>query len=61
MQPQHVIDLTEQQRIAAYCDGWNDAQTGRPAREGQPIMYQIGFIEASRGVPNRFDAHELEH
>lgn len=61
MQPHHVLSLTEQQRIAAYQTGWNDAQQGRQARPNQPIMYQIGFIEAGRGVPNRFLPHESEH
>lgn len=55
-----MIQLNEQQRIAAYQRGWNDAQSRRTAQQNQPILYQIGFIEATRGAPNRFDLHENE-
>ena len=55
-----MIQLNEQQRVAAYQRGWNDAQRGRNAQKDQPIMYQIGFIEATKGSPNRFEFHEAE-
>jgi len=57
-----MIQLNEQQRIAAYQRGWNDAQARRDAQKDQPIMYQIGFIEAAKGAPQRFEtAVEVEH
>lgn len=55
-----MIQLNEQQRVAAYQQGWNDAQRGRPAQKDQSIMYQIGYIEASKNVPHRFQPHEDE-
>lgn len=54
-----MVQLNEQQRIAAYQRGWNDAQAHRDAQPDQPIMYAIGFVEAKRGAPQRF-ACELE-
>ena len=53
-----MFQLNEQQRIAAYQRGWNDAQNGRKPQMGQPVMYQIGYIEASKNVPHRFVNHE---
>ena len=55
-----MVLLNEQQRIAAYQTGWNDAQRAREPQKGQSIMYQIGYIEALKGSPNRFDSHEDE-
>lgn len=55
-----MIQLNEQQRIAAYQRGWNDAQAHRIAQTEQPIMYTIGYVEALRGAPQRFTP-ELEH
>lgn len=55
-----MITNTEKERIAAYQRGWNDAQRGRTAQQNQPIMYQIGFIEAMKGAPHRFETHEVE-
>ncbi|MDR3389089.1 MAG: hypothetical protein P4L92_18770 [Rudaea sp.] len=55
-----MIQLNEQQRIAAYQRGWNDAQARRGAQPDQPIMYTIGYVEAVRGAPRRF-ATDLEH
>lgn len=49
-----VLQLNEQQRVAAYQRGWNDAQGRRPAQPDSPIMYQIGYIESLRGAPARF-------
>lgn len=53
------MKLTEEQRIAEYRQGWNDAQRNRPAQLGHSIMYQIGFMEAKRGSVERF-ATEIE-
>jgi hypothetical protein len=55
-----MIQLNEQQRIAAYQRGWNDAQARREAQKDQPIMYAIGYVEAAKGSPQRF-ATSLEH
>lgn len=49
-----MIQLNEQQRIAAYQRGWNDAQKARAPRADQPILYQIGYFESSKGSPQRF-------
>jgi len=53
-----MVLLNEQQRIAEYRDGWNDAQRDRNAQAGRSIMYQIGYIEASKGSPQRFFDHD---
>jgi hypothetical protein len=50
----HTINLNEQDRIAAYQRGWNDAQGARPARSEQPIMYTIGYVESMKGATQRF-------
>ncbi len=55
-----MIQLNEQQRVAAYQRGWNDAQRNRDARRDQPIMYHIGFFEAAKGAPHRFESHAAE-
>jgi hypothetical protein len=55
-----MIQLNEQQRIAAYQRGWNDAQSRREPQQDQPIMYSIGYIEAVQGAPRRFST-SLEH
>lgn len=55
-----MIELNEQERIAAYQRGWNDAQYGRAARPMQPIMYQIGYIESMKGVTKRFQSYGCE-
>jgi hypothetical protein len=55
-----MLQLNEQQRIAAYQRGWNDAQRGRAQARNEPIMYQVGYIEASKGSPNRFIPHEAK-
>ena len=55
-----MLQLDEQQRIAAYQRGWNDAQRGRNAHKDQPIMYSIGYVEAVKGAPNRFETHADE-
>lgn len=49
-----MIQLNAQQRIAAYQRGWNDAQQARQPRNDQPILYQIGYFESSKGAPQRF-------
>ena len=54
-----MIQLNEQQRVAAYQAGWNDAQRERAPQLNQPIMYQIGYLESSKGAPQRF-VPELE-
>lgn len=55
-----MVQLNEQQRVAAYQRGWNDAQRGRTQARNEPIMYQIGYIEALKGSPNRFVTHEVQ-
>jgi len=55
-----MIQLNEQQRVAAYQRGWNDAQCGRDAQKGQSIMYQIGYIEAVKGAQQRFNTRTSE-
>ena len=55
-----MFQFTEQQRIAAYQRGWIDAQRGREPQHDQPIMYQVGYTEASKSVPNRFTLHEVQ-
>lgn len=41
--------LTEQDRIAAYGKGWNDAQLRRVSRDRQLLQYARGFRDALRG------------
>lgn len=55
-----MITNSEKERIAAYQRGWNDAQRGRDAQPCQTIMYSIGYIEAKKGAPHRFETHEVE-
>lgn len=49
-----MVQLNEQQRIAAYQHGWNDAQRKREPATDQPIMYQVGYLESLKGAPQRF-------
>ena len=51
-----MIQLNEAQRVAAYQSGWNDAAKHRAPQDNQPIMYSIGYLESSRGAPQRFVA-----
>lgn len=46
--------LTEQERIADYQRGWNDAMKSREPALGHSIMYQIGYLEARKGGTRRF-------
>lgn len=55
-----MVTNSEKERIAAYQRGWNDAQRGREAQPMQTIMYQIGFIEAKKGAPHRFNVNAYE-
>lgn len=37
---------TEQQRIASYACGWNDASMGRDARTSTDADYLLGYMDA---------------
>lgn len=54
MVTENLIETTEDERIAAYRRGWNDAMAGRARLRDQPIMYTIGFYEAAGGQRSRY-------
>lgn len=39
----------EQERIAAYQRGWNDAQRQREPQRDAGLLYSMGYIDAKRG------------
>jgi hypothetical protein len=49
----NLIETTERERIEYYQKGWNDATAGRPRKTCQPIMYSIGYVDASRRPAQR--------
>lgn len=44
----NLIETTERERVEYYQKGWNDAQAGRQRKSDMPIMYVIGYVDASR-------------
>lgn len=61
MAPKHIIDMSEQERIAEYQRGWNDgAQHTQPDAEAS-ILYFIGYRESNCGFAPRFAAPAVLH
>lgn len=52
-----VIETTEQERVALYALGWNDAQRNRAKRADKPIMYHIGYVDALRPAATKREIH----